>query len=225
MAVHKTTKKKPSGSVYHAAWFYCPVSRTKGPTLCAHRTRYRTDKIESRVANRAMEAMRRKPVAVMVARVNEALKQYAARASWHEDELRADLAKPEGERDRWLDAIASGGDTFAAVRDRLADAEQRVAAITADLERARFEKRIRSTPTAIPVGQVVGYLRRLRRLAKTDVAKAKTALAGLLDGDLILHPAADGQPARVTGRLNPPGVVGVPVSIAGVGFEPTTSRL
>ena len=32
MVVHTTIKKKPSGTVYRASWFYCPVSRSKGDT-------------------------------------------------------------------------------------------------------------------------------------------------------------------------------------------------
>ena len=66
----------------------------------------------------------------------------------------------------------------------------------------------------------MSYLLGLRKLVKRDVAKAKTAIAGLLYGDLLLHPATDGQSPRVTGGLNPAGLVRVPVSIAGARFQP-----
>ena len=120
-----------------------------------------------------------------------------------------------------VEAIASGGEAFASVRDRLAAVEERAA----DLELARFSARAAQLPTTIPVAQVMAYLRGLRRMVKTDVAKAKTALAGMLDGDLVLTPATGDQPAQVTGRIAPTGLLGVPLCIAGVGFEPTTSRL
>ena len=135
-----------------------------------------------------MKAMKRKPVAAMVDKVNEALRLFAARASGREDELRAELAKAEAERDRLIEAIASGGEAFASVRDRLATVEEKIAATTADLERVRFSARAAQTPTAIPVAHVMAYLRGLRKLTKTDVAKAKTALTGLLDGDLDSTP-------------------------------------
>jgi hypothetical protein len=96
------------------------------------------------------------------------------------------------------------------VRERLADTPRAVAALTADLERAKFEKRAARAPMAIPAHFVSGYLLELRRLAKTDVPRAKQMLVGLLDGDMILTPATADQPARVTGRLAPSGLL-VPV--------------
>ncbi len=116
--------------------------------------------------------MKRKPVTALVAAVNDALKRAAARANGREEEFRADLAKADAERDRLIEAIASGGDSFAAVRDRLAAVEEKIAAATADLERARFEKRAAATPPKITVNHVLAYLWELRRLVKADVAKA-----------------------------------------------------
>jgi hypothetical protein len=113
-----------------------------------------------------------------------------------------------------VEAIASGGEAFASVRDRLAAVEERAA----DLELARFSARAAQLPTTIPVAQVMAYLRGLRRMVKTDVAKAKTALAGMLDGDLVLTPATGDQPAQVTGRIAPTGLLGVPLCIAGARF-------
>jgi hypothetical protein len=58
----------------------------------------------------------------MVAAVNDALKRIAARADGRKEELRAVLAKAGAERERLVEAIASGGNSFAAVRDKLGDA-------------------------------------------------------------------------------------------------------
>ncbi len=60
--------------------------------ICGHTKRYRKDAIEPRLMSRAMEAMKRKPVAALVAAVNDELKRFAVRASGHEDGLRAELA-------------------------------------------------------------------------------------------------------------------------------------
>jgi hypothetical protein len=46
-------------------------------------------------------------------------------------------------------------------------------------------------------------------------AQSQGGVVNLLYGDLVLHPATVGEPARVTGGLNPAGLVGVPLSIAG----------
>src|SRR5262249_18825079 len=80
MVAVTTTRKKPN-RVYQQSWYYCPVSKTKGEVICGHAQRYRKDVIEFRLMERAMEAMKRKPVAAMVAAVNEALKRSAARAN------------------------------------------------------------------------------------------------------------------------------------------------
>src|SRR5262249_58406132 len=109
-----TTTRKKRNRVYQQSWYYCPVSKTKGEVICGHAQRYRKDVIELRLMERAMEAMKRKPVAATVAAVNEALKRSAARANGREDELRADLAKAEAERERMVEAIASGGGSVGA---------------------------------------------------------------------------------------------------------------
>jgi chromosome segregation ATPase len=105
--------------------------------------------------------------------VGAALRRAADRADGREEELRADLANAEAERDRLVEAIASGGEAFQSVRDRLADTEQSVATITADLERVRFEKQAARTPTAIRPSDLRSYLRGIRHAVKRDVPAAK----------------------------------------------------
>jgi chromosome segregation ATPase len=97
--------------------------------------------IEGRLQKRAAEAMYRANLNKLAEVVNDALRCGADRADGREEELRAELAKVEAKRNRLVEAIASGGEAFQSVRDRLADTEQSVATITADLERVRFEKR------------------------------------------------------------------------------------
>jgi hypothetical protein len=114
----------------------------------------------------------------------------------------------EAARDRLVDAIANGGDSFAAVREKLAAVEQEVAAANADLERAMFAKRAVRTPTTIDPRALRSYLRDLRRTIRKDIPAAKAAVANLLDGDMVLVPAADGQPAYVKGRVSLAVVIG-----------------
>ncbi len=184
MIADTTIRRKPSGT-YQQAWYYCPVSRSKGETVCSHRTRYRKDVIESRLQTRAGEAMTRKNIGALMASVNAALKRHAERATGRDEELSRAVTTATAERDRWLAAIGSGADTFASVREKLAAVESEIASLTADLERARFEKRAARMPTTIRPEWVRGYLRGLRRAVKQDVPKAKAMILGLLDGDLV----------------------------------------
>jgi recombinase-like zinc beta ribbon protein len=72
MVAHTTIKKKPSG-VHRRAWYYCPTSKTKGPSICTHGQRYRTDRLELRLQNRTDEAMHRTNLKRLTQRMNEAL--------------------------------------------------------------------------------------------------------------------------------------------------------
>jgi hypothetical protein len=148
-------------------------------------------------------AMSRKNLTALAEAVNDALVRAAAWATGREDDVRARLAVAEAERDRLVDAIASGGDSFAAVRDRLAAVEGEITTSTADLERARFEKRAAQVPTTMSGADLRAYLRGLRRTVKNDVPAAKAAIAGLFDGDLVLTPQTATDPPRVTGRMDP----------------------
>src|SRR5262245_61130746 len=102
--------------------------------------------------------MTRKNLKALAAAVNEALKRAANRASERESALRAELDRAKAEQQRWLDAIGSGADTFQSVREKLAGVEAAIAALTADLERARFETRAAhgenrpERPTVLPAG-------------------------------------------------------------------------
>lgn len=187
MAAHTTTRKK-GASTYRWAWYYCPTSRTKGPTVCTHTKRYRKDTLEMRLQKRAAEAMTRKSLVALTEAVNAALRRAVVRASGREDELYERLDQAKAEQKRWLDAIGSGADTFQSVREKLAAVEQEIVGLTAELERARFEKRSARTPTAIDPRDLRTYLRGLRRAIKTDVPTAKTMILRLLDGDLVLTP-------------------------------------
>ncbi len=163
----------------------------------------------------AAEAMTRKNIAALATAVNDALRRAIDRTSGREDELRERLDQAKAEQKRWLDAIGSGGEAFTAVRDRLAAVEQEIAGLTADLERAKFEKRAVRAPTAIDPRDLRSYLRGLRRAIKTDVPTAKTMILGLLDGDLVLTPANGSEPATVAGRIDPARVVGFAIENCG----------
>ena len=99
MVAVTTTKRKASGT-YQRAWYYCPAAHTKGPTVCTHTKRYRKDVLELWLENRAVKAMKRKNLAALAAVINEALRRHAARTTGREDELRAELARAEAERER-----------------------------------------------------------------------------------------------------------------------------
>ncbi len=214
MVAITSTKRKASGT-YRQSWYYCPVSKTKGPTVCTHTRRYKRAVIEGRLQKRAAEAMYRANLNKLAGVVNDALKRAAASANGREEELRADLAKAEAERDRLVEAIASGGDSFAAVRDKLAAVEEKIAAATADLERVRFEKRAARTPTAIRPGDLRSYLRAVHHAVKRDVPTAKRMIMDLLHGDLILTPETGEEPAHVTGRIDPARLVGCSIDYCG----------
>jgi hypothetical protein len=91
MVADTTIRRKASGT-YQQAWYYCPASRTKGPTVCTHRIRYRKDELELRLVNRATEAMKAKNLAALADAVDGALRRAAARSK-----LRVALATAEAD--------------------------------------------------------------------------------------------------------------------------------
>jgi hypothetical protein len=163
--------------------------------------RYRQDVIEGALLDRLAEVTKREHLNELAARVNAAVARLATEIPAQEAELQKRIAAARTEAGRLVEFIAAGH-VPALVREKLAELERQIEGAEAQLA-AIGESGLQSAPTLHPQ-RLRAYLADLRGLLTHELPRAKAIISRHLDGDMMLHPATEDAPARITGRVAAP---------------------
>ena len=189
-------------------FYQCSFNWHRGATVCPNNIRIRKSDLENRVIMAIKDRILNPDIiSIMVARINQALKELRGNSNGARRELVDSRRKISNDIQKLIALIAGSNADMPTVQRAIEDKESELAKIEAQID--SLEDQRHSKPLQIDPDYILGWLNRLEELIESDPDTARTQIADLI-GTLKAKPIeVDGERAlELTGKPKLDGILG-----------------